>query len=102
MLDSRSAAWPSHKTTGKIEREIRYSITGLRPDAARLNQAIRHQLGIENKIHRALDVSFGEDLDRKHTGNAAPSFSILNRIALNLLRLDKACSLGIKGKRLKA
>ena len=29
-----------HKATGKIEREIRYYITSLRPDAARLNTVI--------------------------------------------------------------
>jgi predicted transposase YbfD/YdcC len=91
-----------HKTTGKIENEIRYYITSLRPDAARLNRAIRQHWGIENKLHWTLDVSFGEDLDRKRTGNAAQNFSILNRIALNLLRQDKSTQLGIKGKRLKA
>jgi len=31
-----------HRTTGKTEREIGYYITGFRPDASRLNQAIRH------------------------------------------------------------
>ena len=77
-------------------------ITSLGPDAARLNQAIRNHWGIENKLHWALDVSFGEDLDRKRAGNAAQNFSILNRIALNLLRQDKTCNLAIKGKRLKA
>ena len=91
-----------HKTTGKTERQIRYYITSLRPDAARLNHAIRHHWGIENKLHWALDVSFGEDLDRKRAGNAAQNFSILNRIALNLLQQEKTCKLGIKGKRLQA
>ena len=91
-----------HKATGKTEREIRYYITSLDPDAERLNQAIRNHWGIENKLHWALDVSFGEDLDRKRAGNAAQNFSILNRIALNLLRQDKTCKLGIKGKRLQA
>jgi len=91
-----------HETTGKTEREIRYYITSLRADATRLNHAIRNHWGIENKLHWALDVSFGEDLDRKRAGHAAQNFSLFNRIALNLLRLDKTCKLGIKGKRLKA
>lgn len=91
-----------HKATGKTEREIRYYITSLKPDAERLNRAIRQHWSIENKLHWALDVSFGEDLDRKRAGNAAQNFSILNRIALNLLRQDRTCNLGIKGKRLKA
>ena len=91
-----------HKATGKTEREIRYYITSLKPDAGRLNRTIRQHWGIENKLHWALDVSFGEDLDRKRAGHAAQNFSLLNRIALNLLKQDKTCKLGIKGKRLKA
>jgi predicted transposase YbfD/YdcC len=91
-----------HKTTGKTERETRFYITSLKPDAERLNRAIRQHWGIENKLHWALDVSFGEDLDRKRAANAAQNFSVLNRIALNLLQQDKTTKLGIKGKRLKA
>jgi predicted transposase YbfD/YdcC len=91
-----------HKATGATERETRYYITSLQPDAALLNQAIRQHWGIENKLHWTLDVSFGEDLDRKRQKHAAQNFSLLKRIALNLLRQDKTCKLGIHGKRLKA
>jgi hypothetical protein len=38
----------------------------------------------------------------KRTGHAAQNFSVLNRIALNLLKQDKSSKRGIKGKRLKA
>jgi predicted transposase YbfD/YdcC len=69
-----------HKATGKTESEIRYYITSVAPDAARLNRCIRQHWGIENKLHRVLDVGFGEDLDRKRAGNAAQNFSVLNRI----------------------
>ena len=78
-----------HKATGKTEREIRYYITSLKPDAKRLNASIRRPWGIENKLHWVLDVGFGEDLDRKRAGHAAQNFSLLNRIALNLLKQDK-------------
>src|SRR5271170_2588841 len=91
-----------HKATGKTERETRYYITSLKPDAARLNRSIRQHWGIENKLHWVLDVGFGEDLDRKRAGHAAHNFSILNRIALNLLQQDKSSKRGIHGKRLKA
>ena len=113
-LVEKSAEWASlqglvrieseryHKATGKIEREIRYYITSLRPDARRLNSVIRQHWGIENKLHWVLDVGFGEDLDRKRAGHAAQNFSVLNRIALNLLKQDKSSKRGIKGKRLKA
>ncbi len=90
------------KVSGKTEREIRYYITSLRPDAARLNTVVRQHWGIENKLHWVLDVGFGEDLGRKRAGHAAQNFSLLNRIALNLLRQDKSSKRGIKGKRLKA
>jgi len=53
------------KAGGASERETRYYITGLQPDAARLNQAIRQHWGIENKLHWVVDVSFSEYLDRK-------------------------------------
>jgi predicted transposase YbfD/YdcC len=60
-----------HKATGKTERETRYYITSLKPDAARLNRVIRQHWGIENKLHWVLDVGFGEDLDRKRAGHGA-------------------------------
>lgn len=91
-----------HKATGKIERETRYYITSLEPDAARLNRTIRQHWGIENKLHWVLDVAFGEDYSRKRAGHAAQNFSILNRIALNLLKQDRESKRGIKGKRLNA
>ena len=91
-----------HKATGKTETEIRYYITSLRPDAERLNRSIRQHWGVENKLHWALDVSFGEDLDCKRARHSAQNFSLLNRIALNLLKQEKSYKLGIKSKRLKA
>ena len=91
-----------HKSTGQIERETRYYITSLAPDATRLNRAIRQHWGIENKLHWVLDVAFGEDHSRKRTGHAAQNFSLLTRIALNLLQQDRKSKRGVKGKRLKA
>ena len=63
---------------------------------------IRLHWGIENKLHWCLDVAFSEDASRKRTGNAAQNFSVLSKIALNLLRQDKQTRQGLKGKRLKA
>jgi predicted transposase YbfD/YdcC len=91
-----------HKTTGQTEREVRYYISSLRPEAARLNLAVRQHWGIENKLHWVLDVAFGEDASRKRAGNAAQNFSLINRIALNLLKHNTTSRLGMKGKRLKA
>ena len=93
---------PPRRATGKTEREIRYYITSLRPDAERLNASIRQHWGIENKLHWVLDVGFREDLDRKRAGHAAQNFSVLNRIALNPLKQDKTSKRGVHGKRLIA
>jgi len=113
-LVEQATQWPSlrglvrieaeryHKVPGKTERETRYYITSLKPDATRLNAAIRQHWSIENKLHWALDVSFGEDQSRKRAGNAAQNFSLLNRIALNLLKQETSLKRGVKGKRLKA
>ncbi len=91
-----------HKATGQSEKQTRYYITSLPPEAARLNHVIRQHWGIENKLHWVLDVGFGEDLSRKRQGHTAQNFSPLNRIALNLLKQDKSSQRGIKDKRLKA
>jgi predicted transposase YbfD/YdcC len=91
-----------HKVSGKIEREIRYYITSLKPDARRLNSVIRQHWGIENKLHWVLDVDFDEDLCRKRAEHAAENFSVLQRIALNILKQDKSSKRSIKGKRLHA
>ena len=113
-LIEKASEWPSlqglvrieaeryHKATGKTERETRYYITSLKPAAARLNSLVRQHWGIENKLHWVLDVGFGEDLSRKRAGHAAQNFSVLNRIALNMLKQDKTSKRGIKGKRLNA
>ena len=98
----RIAAERYHKSTGKTERETRYYITRLNPDATRLNRLVRQHRGIENKLHWVLDVGFGEDLSRKRDGHAAQNFSLLNRIALNMLKQEKTSKRGIKGKRLNA
>lgn len=85
----------------RIQAE-RYYISSLKPDATKLNAAIRQHWGIENKLHWVLDVAFGEDLSRKRAGYVAENFSLLNRIVCNLLKNGKATKLGVHGKRLAA
>jgi hypothetical protein len=58
--------------------------------------------GIENHLHWALDVSFGEDQSRKRAGFAAQNFSVINRIALNLIKNETNKKRSVKGKRLDA
>jgi predicted transposase YbfD/YdcC len=84
------------------ETATRYYISSLLTTAKKLQWAIRFHWGIENKLHWVLDVAFSEDASRKRAGNASQNFSILSKIALNLLRNETSEKQGIKGKRLKA
>jgi predicted transposase YbfD/YdcC len=90
------------KSTGKSEKETRYYISSLPANATILNKSIRAHWGIENSLHWILDVAFNEDNSRKREGHAAQNFSVLSRIALNLLKNETTTKCGIKGKRLKA
>ena len=65
----------------------------------RLNMARGHW-GVENWLHRCLDVSFDDDQCRIRKGHGAQNFSHLCRIALNLLKTEKTRRLGIANKRL--
>jgi predicted transposase YbfD/YdcC len=90
------------KATGKTEKEIRFYISSLSADAKLINQSVRSHWGIENSLHWVLDVGFNEDGSRKRNGFAAQNYSLLNRIALNLLKNEKTTKVGVRGKRLKA
>jgi predicted transposase YbfD/YdcC len=104
--------WPALKAIGKVVRvrqagektttETAYYLLSRALSPERFNQVVRQHWGIENKLHWVLDVGFGEDLDRKRAGHTAQNFSLLNRIALNLLKHETTFKRGIKGKRLKA
>ena len=88
---------------GRTSTERRYYISDLDSgDASAMLGYVRGHWGIENKLHWSLDVTFREDNLRQRIGHSAENLSRIRRLALNLLRQDKTCKLGIKGKRLKA
>jgi predicted transposase YbfD/YdcC len=66
------------------------------------NQQIRAHWKIKNSLHWVLDVAFNEDQSRKRAGHAAQNYTVLNRIARNLLKNEKTSKRSVKGKRLKA
>jgi len=84
------------------ETATRYYISSLLSQAKDFQRDIRFHWGIENKLHWVLDVAFSEDASRKRKGNASQNFSILSKVALNLLKKETSERQGIKGKRLKA
>jgi len=84
------------------EKATRFYITSLEAVAEKHQEYIRSHWGVENKLHWTLDVAFSEDASRKRNKNAAQNYSILLKIALNLLKNEKTTKQGIAGKRLKA
>lgn len=90
------------KNSGETEKETRFYISDLEADAGLINSSVRKHWGIENSLHWVLDVDFREDYSRKRVGNAAQNFTLINRIALNLLKNEKTTKVGVRGKRLKA
>lgn len=79
-----------HKSNGQTEKQTRYYISSLAADARKLNEAIRQHWCIENQLHWTLDVAFGEDKSQKRAGYAAQNFSLINKVALNLLKNEKS------------
>ena len=108
------AEWMGLRTLVKVQRvrqvvgqpatmENHYFITSLPgTDAQRISQLVRRHWGIENGQHWCLDMGFREDESRVGCDHGAENLAVLRRIALNLLKSDKTCRLGIKNKRLKA
>ncbi len=86
----------------KVSFERRYFISSLNVEASRMGDIVRGHWAVENGLHGSLDIAFGEDQARMRERNSAENFSILRRIALNLIRQDKTTQAGIKNRRLLA
>jgi len=70
----------------KVSAEWRYYLSSHKGNDKRLPDYIRNHWGIENKLHWVLDVHLKEDNDQKAERKSARSFSLLRRIALNIVR----------------
>lgn len=86
--------------SGEMQTEQRFYIASLQATPKDFNHIIRQHWNIENKLHWSLDVTFKEDLSTKQAGNAAENFSIITKIALNLLKNNTTKKTSIKKKRL--
>jgi predicted transposase YbfD/YdcC len=81
--------------------EDRYHLSNL-SGAKCILKSVRSHWGIENELHWTLDLAFDEDRCRVRKDHGPENFSVLRHIALNLLKQEKTCRRGIKGKRLLA
>jgi predicted transposase YbfD/YdcC len=105
-----ASKWPSLKSITLIEREReadskieveRHYYISSRPRAGArwLSERIRGHWSIENQCHWILDVAFREDDSRIRTDHGPENFGLLRKIALNLLKQEKGCKMGIAAKR---
>jgi predicted transposase YbfD/YdcC len=88
------------ETDGKVEVERHYYISSRSRAGARwLSERIRGHWSIENQCHWILDVAFREDESRIRSDHGPENFGLLRKIALNLLKQEKGCRMGIAAKR---
>jgi predicted transposase YbfD/YdcC len=93
----RAQRWIGEEKSSEDRYHIA-SITG----AKRVLWAVRAHWGIENELHWTLDLAFDEDRCRVRKDHGPENLALLRHIALNLLKQEKTCKRGIKGKRLLA
>ncbi|HEU0144876.1 MAG TPA: ISAs1 family transposase [Nitrososphaera sp.] len=74
------------KKTGEEQTSERYYISSSKATAKYFCRAVRSHWEIENKLHWMLDVSFGEDSSKKQAGDAAQNFSLISKVALNMIQ----------------
>ena len=75
------------------QRAVRYYILSLPVDAEALLDLVRGHWGVENGLHRTLDVQFREDDGRLRRGHGPVVMGILRRTALNMVRtVQQNCS----------
>ena len=88
----------------RVTKQTRYFITSVKIDSLQSKSyinMIRSHWGVENRLHWTLDVCFREDHSQVRTGHADENFSILRKLALNLLKKHPSKA-SMKRKRMKA
>lgn len=90
----------TNKGSDETQREQRFYLSSLYTTPQHFNEIVRGHWGIENGLHWCLDVVFKEDYSTKQAGNAAQNFSLITKIALNLLKNENSKKRSIKNKRL--
>lgn len=85
--------------SGKVETDIRYFLSSSADQPELMAKAIRQHWQIENGLHWVLDVTFQEDHCQMRERNTVQNFSLLRKIAINLVRRHHTSKASLKGRR---
>ncbi len=96
MIVSERRLW--NKTT----TEARFYLRSLSSNAETIALAIRSHWGIENSLHWTLDVTLSENKIRIRKQNSPENLALLRRLAIILLKQEKASKQSLKMKRYRA
>lgn len=89
-------------STGQTTGDVRCYVSSLPPKARLLARVARAHWGIENGLHWTLDVVFAEDRSRLRTQHGPENWAMLNRVALSLVKGERATKGSLKCKRKRA
>jgi predicted transposase YbfD/YdcC len=78
-----------NKKTHKEESSERYYISSKEASARYFQQAVRTHWQVENNLHWTLDVIFCEDDSKKWAAASAQNFSLISKVALNMIQQHK-------------
>lgn len=88
---------------GETKITDKYYISSKNASAEEFGRIIRNHWSIENNLHWALDVSFGEDGCRARKDNSPKNLTVLRKIALGRLRaIDAGKRVSLKRKMFRA
>lgn len=103
QLNSITMICSKRTVNNETSTENHYYISNIKAeDHKEIAGAARTHWQVENCLHWRLDVSFNEDRWKSKLGNAGANVAILNKMALNLLKMEKTSKIGIKNRRLMA
>lgn len=78
----------TRETRSETTTETTYYLLSTLLSAAQFAAVARAHWGVENGLHRVLDVTMNEDRTRHYKDHGPENIGLLRRLALNLARLE--------------
>jgi predicted transposase YbfD/YdcC len=78
-----------NKKTLEEQRQTRYYMSSLKPNAKMMLSYVRNHWSVENKLHWILDMNFKEDSCRTRIDHGAENLNIIRKCAINYIKQHK-------------